>query len=227
MELIGKGIYSIPEVSRWTQIPAPAIRRWVGGYRSGRQEGQIQHAPVFVPELSGRPNSKTLSFLDLVELRFINEFRKHGVSWPVIRKTSEAAAKILGTGHPFANRRIYTDTKTIFIRTINEVGGPQLLELFRGQFEMDDIVFPLLHGSLDFGDDDFALKWWPMGRSSEIVLDPARNFGRPIMASARVPTETLYDAFLAEQSIERVAEWFEVDPSLVREAVAFQEHLVA
>jgi len=227
VELIGKGLYTIPEVSRWTGIPTAAVRRWALGYQAKSAQVIVHHPPVFTSELAGAETKVTLSFLDLVELLFIHEFRKHGISWKVIRKASESATSLLGTGHPFAQKKLYTDKKTIFVRMVNEVGDPDLLDLYRRQFEMEDIVLPLLYESLDFDHFDMATKWWPMGRTSEVVLDPTRNFGRPIMNSVRVPTETLYDAYLAEQSIERVAEWFEVLPSQVQEAVSFQEHRVA
>jgi uncharacterized protein (DUF433 family) len=58
-----------------------------------------------------------------------------------------------------------------------------------------------------------------------VVIDPDRQFGRPIVEREGVPTEVLSASFRAEQSLDRVARWFEVEKSSVRAAVEFEEFL--
>jgi uncharacterized protein (DUF433 family) len=66
-----------------------------------------------------------------------------------------------------------------------------------------------------------------MERSGIVVLDPRRSFGQPIVNDEGVSTRVLAGAVQAEQSIERVAEWFEVKPASVRAAVDFENQLAA
>ena len=71
-------------------------------------------------------------------------------------------------------------------------------------------------------------RWFPLGASrNTIVLDPARAFGRPIVASGGVPTEVLAQAVEVEGSVERVAKLYEVPLPAVRDALAFQRQLAA
>lgn len=60
-----------------------------------------------------------------------------------------------------------------------------------------------------------------------IVIDPQRSFGQPIAAEYGVPTVALAEAVKSEGSVDHVARLYEVSPSVVRDAVRFQEYLMA
>jgi uncharacterized protein (DUF433 family) len=79
-----------------------------------------------------------------------------------------------------------------------------------------------LHG-LEF-DADIVSRWYPV---KTIALDPARAFGRPIIAESGVPTETLSEAVEIEGSPERVAKLYALPVAAVRDAVVFQQQLAA
>jgi uncharacterized protein (DUF433 family) len=66
-----------------------------------------------------------------------------------------------------------------------------------------------------------------MDRRRQVVLDPARAFGQPIVDREGVPTATLAESYEAEGSIERVAGWFEISVASVRDAVEFEQQLSA
>lgn len=80
-ELIGHGIYSVAEAARLSGISAAKIRRWVFGYHTGRalNSGGQYHPGMWEPEY-GDEEEPALSFHDLLEVRFVNAFRQHGVS---------------------------------------------------------------------------------------------------------------------------------------------------
>jgi uncharacterized protein (DUF433 family) len=71
------------------------------------------------------------------------------------------------------------------------------------------------------------LRWWPLGEKRLVVLDPTRNFGRPIAALHGVPTEVLANAAQACQSITDVARWYEVPEAEIRDAIEFEQRLAA
>lgn len=59
-----------------------------------------------------------------------------------------------------------------------------------------------------------------------MVLDPSRQFGTPIVAAANVPTDTLFDAFIAEgRNCKAVARMFDIDAKHVDAAVCFEQRL--
>jgi uncharacterized protein (DUF433 family) len=101
-----------------------------------------------------------------------------------------------------------------------------LIDLFKsGQYVMHRVIEPRLRG-LDF-QDDFATRWWPLGRSRGVVLDPKRQFGHPVDDATAVPTDVLAKAAKAEGSADRAARMFMVPIASVRRAIAFEERAAA
>ncbi len=140
---------------------------------------------------------------------------------------SQRAAALLATTHPFAKRRFLTEGKEILTRVVQESMEPELLNLVRDQYELDVVVSPLLMAELDFDDLDLAKRWWPRGKQSGIVVDPARNLGKPIVDRYGVATEVLYRQYEASGSLETVSEWHEIDVASVRQVVEFEASLAA
>jgi uncharacterized protein (DUF433 family) len=227
--LIGIGLYTVPEASRLTRIPTARLRRWIRGY-AFKVGGQVRHmGPVWAGQFPTDDEALALGFLDLIEARFVNAFLNYGVSLNTVRLAGERARDLFHKDHPFATRRFRTDGQRIFAE-IGEADGrddPKLLDLIRSQFEFHSVVSPSLYAGLDFADDDSVLRWYPQHPKKTVVLDPQRAFGRPILRHEGVPTEILAKAVCVEKSPERVAKWYGVPVSAVRKAVAFESAFVA
>lgn len=221
---VGIGIYSASQAARLTSIPAQSIRRWARGYRYPYRGEQRSQDPVIWSQLPELDDSFAIGFLDLMEARFIHAFRKHGVSLPAIRLAAEKARELMHSNHPFSTHSFKTDGKTIFAEIADEAKDPTLLDLVRSQYAFREVLAPYLYEGTEFEADEPA-RWRPMPGARSIVLDPRRQFGQPIVEREGVRTEVLAAAFHAEQSLERVARWFEVDKRSVRAAVEFEEFL--
>lgn len=224
--LFGVGIYSVAEASRLTGVSPGRIRRWLRGYAFTSKGFDHQSPPVWLPSLPTIGGRLALSFLDLIEVRFVDAFRKHGVSWSTIRRAEQRARDEFGTTHPFSSRRFKTDGRSIFAVVQEDHGEHALLDIVRSQYAFVRILSPYLKG-LDFSDGDQPLRWWPLGDRRRIVLDPDRSFGQPIVAGEGVPTAVLARAFETEKSVEAVAQWYDVAPRSVRDAVEFEEKIAA
>lgn len=226
-DYLGRGIYSIPEAATLTSLPANQVRRWILGYGGIRADIPPKYAPLFAADYPRMGRSVSISFLDLVEVLFIRSFRKHGVSWGSIRVASQKAAAFLESPHPFARRAFYTDGRDILTRVAQDSGERELINLVRDQYEMDDIVSPALYENLEFGDMDFANRWWPLGRSQGVVVDPALNLGKPVVAAYNIPTATLGRMAKTAGNVRQVAEWYEVDEATVLAAIEYENAIAA
>jgi uncharacterized protein (DUF433 family) len=224
--LIGVGLYSLAEAERLTRVPAASIRRWLFGYRYRGRERVHEGEPVWRGQIDPIGDAYALGFLDLVEIRFVHAFRRHGVSWPVIGDAARHAAEILGSDHPFASRRFRTDGKRIFAELGATTGDKQLFDLARSQLAFHSVVAPSLYEGLEFSQDDEVLRWYPMAPKRQVVIDPERAFGRPILATRGIPTDVLAKA-VEVKSVERVARWYAVAPREVKAAVEFERRLAA
>jgi len=223
--LIGVGLYTVPEAARLTGISAGRLRRWLRGYTYRAGDRQANSAPVWRREVPDIDGTLGLGFRDLMEARFVDAFREASVPWRVIRLCAERARELNAGDHPFSSQRFRTDGRTIFAEVLNEAGETQLLDLARSQFAFERVIAPTLYASIDFSDRDAPLRWWPLGRQTPIVVDPARSFGQPIISDGGVPTAMLADAVQAEGSVAKVARLYRLQPQSVRAALRFEHRL--
>jgi uncharacterized protein (DUF433 family) len=217
LPLVGAGLYSIADASRIVGTHPETLRRWLS-----HDEGLV--CRYFDPK------TKLLAFVELIEVFFVNMFRKEGVSLPFIRKVSQAASKRLNADYPFAVRRFDTDGKTVFATLIKEEQGDAIVEdLQRSQYVFDVVMRPLFHKLEYSGMDETVVRFWPRGKKGRIVLDPLRKFGKPIDAETGVSTGAIYDAVVAGdgQNPAVVARWLGIPRAAVRAAVEFERSLVA
>ena len=225
--LLGVGIYTVQEAARLTGVPSRRIRRWLRGYVYRRDEVRFDVPAVWHAQIQPIDGATALGFLDLMEARFVDAFRRSGVSWNTIRLAAERAREIFEQDHPFSTRRFRTDGRRIFAEFIEKPAERKLLDLVKSQYAFHKIVSPSLYAGVEFSVRDEVIRWFPDWPKQQIVIDPHRAFGRPIVVREGVPTEVLAKAFEAEDSLERVAKWFAVPPRAVRDAVAFERGLDA
>jgi uncharacterized protein (DUF433 family) len=217
------GLYTVSEASRLTGVSPARVRGWLQGYSQGNGK---RTTPKLLGQLPPMDGKVALGFLDLMEVRFISHFLKIGVRWMTLRLAAERARQEFELDHPFATRFI-SDGRTIFTEVLAATGDRHLRDLVDNQFAMYAILEPALQEGIEFDTRGYVRSWHPSKEQPHVILDPHRSFGRPILGPVSVPTRTLYDAFRAEGSIERVAHWYRVEPGLVQEAVAFELHYAA
>jgi uncharacterized protein (DUF433 family) len=215
----------VPEASRLIGISQARLRRWLRGYTYATGEGRVVPQPVWRRQLPAIEGTLGLGFLDLMEARFIDAFRKADIPWRVVRLCAERARELCRTDHPFSTQRFRTDGRTIFAETIGQTGGSQLLDLVISRFAFARVIAPSLYAGIEFSDRDVPVRWWPLGRQTSVVIDPARSFGQPIVSDGGVPTAVLADAVATEGSIAKVARLYEVPPQEVHAALRFEQRL--
>lgn len=228
MNLIGVGLYTFQEAAKLTNASAQDLRRWLNGhsYKEKGSDARVMSVPLWKTELS-ESEVEGISFHDLLEVRFVQAFRKHGVSLQTIRIASAHARAMFDHPYPFTCKRFQTDGRTIFATALEESGDMQMLDLPKKQFAFAKIIEPSLHRGIEFGSDDLASHWYPLPRSKAVVLDPTIAFGKPVVTNGSVRTSILYDAFKAEQNKQFVAKLYEVPLNAVDAAIRFEEQLAA
>ncbi|MDP0500942.1 MAG: DUF433 domain-containing protein [Verrucomicrobiota bacterium JB022] len=221
MILLNTGIYTVPEASRLSEVAPSRIRRWMSGYRC---KGKT-YERYWVGQLPKMEGKQAVGFLDLIELRFMHFFLAQGVSLQRIKQVHQALQHRHGISHPFSTGQYGTDRVNILEQAADELGERLWVNVTSGQAELK-FVEQFIH-QLDFGSDSLAARWWPRGRDNLVVLDPQRNFGKPMLASCGVPTRAIITALRANDTVEAVAEWYEVSIAEVQAALEFERSLAA
>jgi uncharacterized protein (DUF433 family) len=225
---IGKGIYSISDVAKFAKVSPQRVKRWVLGYQYKYDKKLYVTEPIINSDYSGVDDIPLLSFADFVEISFIDAFRKYGVSWMVIKKSSQKAIEIIGNKHPFSTKKFHTDGKKILMEIANteKEAKNTLMDLINDQYALQKILEPYLSKGLQFA-NDLAARWWPLGLNRRVVLDPERNFGKPIVDNESVPTWILHQAYLVERSLKKVSFYYSVSQQSIRDAIEFEKNLAA
>jgi len=225
---IGVGYYSIVEAARLLKFPERKLRRWLRGYSFLGRDG-VRHAmrPLWQLELP-ESDRLELSFLDLVNLRYVGALLEAGVTLQTVRICIDRAIEITGSSTAFGSLGFKTDGRAIFMaveRELDAEGAESLLDLKLLQYVMTKVVEPSFR---DFEyDDRRVIRWRPSQSQRDVVLDPAIAFGQPIIQGASVPTKVIDDAIIAEKSERRVAQLYDLSVAQVRQAVKFERELKA
>ncbi len=224
MEIIGKGIYSVSSAAKLLGMPYSKVYRWIKGYKYSKNN-TCQTANSIIETDYNDSSIIAISFLDLIELLFINNFIQHGVSLRTIRKATLIASDLLNTSHPFAKKQFFTDGRTILAKIIEKENDPVLIDLVKTQYKFDKIITPYLHSRIDFNKFDKAERWWPQGKETGIVVDPTRSLGQPIINKYNIRTELIYDLHDTNHSNNDIAYWYGIDLSSIEAAILFENGL--
>jgi uncharacterized protein (DUF433 family)/DNA-binding transcriptional MerR regulator len=227
MEYLGKGIYTISQVAQITKIDPSRVRRWIKGYTFSKSTNNYKNPPMFSTDYKYDSSDVIVSFLDFMEILFIDSFTQFGISLQSIRKAAQIASRLFSSSHPFAMKKIFTDGKSILAQIAEESGESDLIDLLKKQYQLEDILLPYLYECIDFNKLDLATKFWPLGKQSSIVLDPNRSLGQPIIHKYNVRTNVLYDLAKHGNTIKDIAEWYEIDEISIQNAIDFEKGLVA
>lgn len=225
---LARGFYTVPEAARL--IRAGGTRRiygWLRGYQN-RDVG-----PLLTRDYEPIGDAEELSFLDLMEVRFVEHFREHAK----IRSLRIAAQKLrqeYGVDHPFAFKgvMVIADKADIYLAEVlresaAEAGDVRLRSLVTDNYVMYEAIKRGLLPGVSFDPkSNLASEWAPLpDRFPRISIDPRKAYGQPIIPIG-VPTGVLYDAWRAEnENADAVAYWYGITVAEVAEAVRFEEAL--
>jgi uncharacterized protein (DUF433 family) len=215
------GFFSVKATATLLNIRPQTVRGWADGYANSNS------GPVINRDFA---SSQTISFLDLMELRFIEHFRAQRVSMNTIRLAAQRARNEWNVTHPFAlsKARYLTDRKKIFAQIARDNDDKPTWDMASGQHEIWEVIESRIAKDVEFDPKtELATLWRPRSEFPNVVVDPRFAFGRPIIAERHVPTSALFRQFKADGSKSAVAEWFGVSEHDVETAVNFELSVAA
>ena len=230
--LLGVGLYTRADAVRLLKMTPSRVGRWVKGcsyrlsYTPDRERrDQPPVVRVRLPRIGG---TTLISFLDLMELRVVKALVDQGISLQHVRRVAKIASEVFRTPYPFASRRIYTDGVEVFASLARDAGIADLIELSarHAQIIAGQVVAPYLV-ELDFDPrSQLAERWWPLGKSVPVVLDPKVAFGAPVVAGTATRTDVV--AALAEAvDAAAAADAYRIGRVEVEAAARFESELAA
>lgn len=215
-DILGQGIYTPRRAAQLVGSTPQEVIRWTRG--SGPS------APLWHAYYQSIEDSTELSFADLIELRVVKAFRRAGISLQAIRYAISFAEDKFGVERPLSTLRFKTDGKEILIDALEKDNEyVSLSKKNPGQKVFSEIVKQSLF-DIEY-ENELAARWRP-NNSRSIIIDPERQFGDAILDKYGVSTDQIYADYLNYSDIGYVSNIYEVDKSLIREAIRFEEGLL-
>ena len=221
--------YKAAEASYLLKLNSSTVRAWCFGttYRNSAGKSKT-FAPVIAP---ADGFLRLLSFSNLCELHVLGSItRSYNIPLQRVRPALEYVCEKMGVTRPLLASNFRTNGLDLFLEEAGQLvsvsGGGQTA--MRGDFErsLDRIeraskgnpvrLFPFSRPP--------AL---PIPQPTAIVIDPRVAFGRPIVRTAGVRTEVIYDRFGAGDSPAEMAEDYGVSQEEILEALRYEQHLAA
>jgi uncharacterized protein (DUF433 family) len=211
------GFYTVREAARLLRLDSSRkVSRWVTG-ANAIVERQYEKLGVH----------NEIGFFDLIEIRFVDHFRKERFSLQSLRIAAVNARKELNVSHPFAMSSVQfkSDRKTIFLDAARQSGDRICLNLMTNQIEFYDIIEDFLAQDLTFDPiSGLATEWHPFRKDCpDVIISPYHAFGQPVVSDKHVATSAILSSFKADGSnYKTTADWFHISEQDVRQAVEFE-----
>lgn len=193
-------------------LELPFVRRWLNEYRGNKFTfGKKSNSSW------GSGREKTVHFYTLIEFYVFYQLRKQGLSAQSIAKSHQVIASELKTSFPFASSTILTDGRKIFYAIDSDI----IINADKTkQINFAAILKEFCH-QIDFGNDHIALRYWPLGKEKNIVVDPHHQLRQPVIKSTNILAETLYRMNAAGEKVNFIASLYDVSENDVKTSIEF------
>lgn len=162
---------------------------------------------------------------EFVELGYLREYRRKGVPLQRLRPVIDALRQALKTPYPLATARpyVYDRELVLELQERSEVPPAIAIVIRSGQEILMTPETQRFFKKVEFdpGSAGDALRLRPAGTASPVVIDPLIRFGRPSVHG--VATDRLWELHDAGESLEQIADGYELAIDSVRAAVAYEE----
>lgn len=211
--------YPLSEAARYVRLPQATLRSWVGGREYPARDGRRRFEPLIRPADRDR---LILSFNNLVEAHVLRALRtEHGVSIQAVRTALACAEQEFKIERLLLSKELRASAGELFL-----VQYGQLVNLSRsGQLAMKRLLEAYLK-RIEWK-TDFPVRLYPfmaaeVSDARPIAIDPAVEFGRPILARRSIPTSVIVERIDAGEKVADVAEDYELTEEEVEEAVLYE-----
>jgi uncharacterized protein (DUF433 family) len=214
---LDKRLYVMADVDRYLGLKPGTARRWIDGYR---REG-TEYPPVIRPQRTG---DETVCWGEFVEAQLLTQFRGAGVPLQRLRPAVVRLRDEMGSQYPLAAARTLLDVRgrELVMKVQESVDLPEALSLVvvRSGQRILSAGAQSFVDRVDYGQPVMVAQRVRAMDGSHVWFDPVRAWGRPAVRA--VPTEALAEGFRAGESVEELADLFELDLRSVEDALRFE-----
>lgn len=209
---IGYGAFTASDIAKILGAPTQKVYRYIKEYGDARF-GEKLFKESYSWKVDG---TRVVNFYAFIELSiFLLLRQKYNFKVSEINKVREVLAKAFNTPYPFASRTLYVEQKKIFYKELDQLVNADGTH----QFNLDSIVAPFLE-KIDF-EEDKAVRYFPMGRERNVVVDPTRQYGQPTVSGRGLRVQTLGRMYDSGESKEKIKILYDLSTKELDDALLY------
>ncbi len=209
---IGTGIYTAADASRIFKIPYSKSKRWFRVYAKHKFENPdaVYHFRL------GRLD--VVNFHALIEMYVFLTLREKGISAHRIIEAHQTMSEYLKTPYPFAKEDLFISHRTLLF-------GDDQKYLITADKRLQTVIINVLRpfiNKVEFDDNSrLANKFYPLGKSKSIVVNPVNQFGQPVIEGTNILAQTVVSMHRGGESQKSIAKLFDINLKQVNHAIEF------
>lgn len=215
--LLDRPVYGMAQVDHVLRLKGGTAQRWIDGYIRGGKH----YPPVVRLETT---ESDTVTWGEFVEARLLAEYRSAGSSLQRMRPAIDELRKIFHPVYPLAHARPFLNVagRELVMEVQQAVGLDNALRIVvvrNGQVVLAEPAQQFVRAA-DFGTGDLVERIKPVADIEDVIIDPLRQFGEPVVRSVR--TEVIAEQLRAGETVDGIAELFSLPRGLVEAAIRYE-----
>lgn len=218
-------VYGYSQVDDLLNLNVGTARRWIDGYvRRGRE-----YAPVVRER---RTEAELVTWGEFVETKLLAAYRDAGVPMLHMRPVVEGLRQRFQVRYPLATIRPYLDEDLGVVYEVQEEAKLEasmrlVVEAGSGQYVLAPDVrrFRRIAEFEPMDDHRVVARFRPLGEHRDVVIDPTRRFGNPVVRST--PTDVLAELVRAGEPVEWVAAQYDLRLDQVLDALEYERQQAA
>lgn len=211
-------LFSYREAARVLRVPPSTLRWWLEGREREGYQPVLRSAPT------GRD---TVTWGEFVEAAYLREYRRRSVPLYRLRLFVAALRDELQLPYPLATKRPFIAAEYRLVLELEERANlagelrPIVIDPTDGQLVLSYPAGAFLD-KVEFAEtgDMAALRWFPAGKVSPVVVDPEVSGGAPTVRGIR--TEALAELAADGLSVSVLADDYGLPEVELRQALAYE-----
>lgn len=205
-------IFTLREAAGHLGMPPSTVHEWARGRKRSNP---------LITVFAARGREATVPFIGFAEAYVLSAFRRARVPMQRIRPAIEVLRDTIGVEHALASEKLFTDGAEVLYDYASR-RDQDLLELTvvrTGQHQFTEVVKDYLQ-RVTYGSDGWATQLrLPTYSRADVVVDPQRAFGLPLMVHGGARVEDLVDRFIAGDGVAEIADDFGVPADEVEDVI--------
>ena len=212
---LGSGIFTISDIASILNLKYSKVHKLLNEYWDNRFASQLGQKYSWSVH-----NTKAVSFHTLVEFYIFFQLKEVGVTTQQILSAHNELSKHFNTPFPFAISRIINRMNCFGRKILFEISEDDIINLDSTKQLNLNFIKSFAH-KLDFDKNELAEKFYPLGKTKQVVIDPKHQFGQPTIKGTNIFPKTIYNLYQSKETKKFIAQSYEISVQEVSDAIEY------